>query len=65
VFSLNGRIRTQTQDWLEHVKWVEEGRVPKQALWYRSKGRRNSGRPLQKAEQAIGLTPELEEGEKK
>jgi hypothetical protein len=30
---------TDRQDRLEHVERMEEGRVPKQALWYRPKGR--------------------------
>jgi hypothetical protein len=35
VFSINDIIRRHRQDWLEHVERTEEGRVPKQALWYR------------------------------
>jgi hypothetical protein len=45
VFLINDRIRRYRQDWLEHVERMEEGRVPKQALWYRPKGRRDPGRP--------------------
>jgi hypothetical protein len=45
VFSVNDRIRRYRQDWLEHVERMEEGRVLKQALWYRPKGRRDLGRP--------------------
>jgi hypothetical protein len=45
VFSINDRIRRYRQDWLEHVERMEEGRVLKQALWYRPKGRRDPGRP--------------------
>jgi hypothetical protein len=45
VFSINDRIRRYRQDWLEHVERMEEGRVPKQTLWYRPKGRRDPGRP--------------------
>jgi hypothetical protein len=49
---------------------MEEGRVPKQDLWYRPKGRRDSGRPRrrwnsQKSEQANNLILELEEKKKK
>jgi hypothetical protein len=45
VFSVNDRIRRYRQGWLEHVERMEEGRVPKQALLYRPKGRRDPGRP--------------------
>jgi predicted nucleic acid-binding Zn-ribbon protein len=45
VFSINDRIRRYRQDSLEHVERMEEGRVPKQALWYRTKGRRDPDRP--------------------
>jgi hypothetical protein len=44
VSSINGGIRTYRQDWLQHVEGMEEGRVPKQALWHRPKGRRDPGR---------------------
>jgi hypothetical protein len=44
VFSVNDRIRRYRQDWLEHVESMAEGRVPKQALWYGPKGRREPGR---------------------
>jgi hypothetical protein len=65
VFSVNDRIRRYRQDWLEHAERMEEGRVPKQALWYRPKGRRDPGRPCrrwnsQNPEQANGLILELE-----
>jgi hypothetical protein len=45
MFSINGRIRRYTQNGLQHVERMKEGRVPKQALWYRPKGRRNPDRP--------------------
>jgi hypothetical protein len=69
VFSINDRIRRYRQDWLEHVEKKEEGRVPKRALWYRPKGRRDPGRPRrkwnpQKLEQANGLILELEKKKK-
>jgi hypothetical protein len=49
---------------------MEEGRVPKQALWFKPKGRRNLGRPhrkwnSQKSEQAISLILELERRRRK
>jgi hypothetical protein len=45
VFSIDDRIRRYRQDCLQHVERTEEGRVPKQALWYRPKGRREPDRP--------------------
>jgi hypothetical protein len=45
VFSINDRIRKDRQDWLEHAERMDEGRVPKQALWYRPKRRGDPGRP--------------------
>jgi hypothetical protein len=62
VVSINDRKRRYRQDWREHVERMEEGRV---ALWYKSKGRRDPGRPRrrwnsQKPEQANGLILELE-----
>jgi hypothetical protein len=48
VFSINDRIRRYIQDWFEHVEKMEEGRVPKQALWCRPKGRRDPGRPCRR-----------------
>jgi hypothetical protein len=57
---MNDRIRRYRQDWLEHVERTEEGLMPKQALWYRPKGRRDPGRPRRrwnskKTEQANAL----------
>jgi hypothetical protein len=48
---------------------TEEGRVPKLALWYRPKGRRDPDRPRRrwnsyKPEQANGLTLELQNKKK-
>ena len=31
--------------WLQHVQRMDTSRIPKQALQYRPKGRRNIGRP--------------------
>jgi hypothetical protein len=45
MFSINDRIRRYIQDWLEGVEMMEEGRVLKQALWYRPKGKRDPNRP--------------------
>jgi hypothetical protein len=47
VLSVNDGIRRYREDLPEHVERVEEGRMRKQALWYRPKGRRDPGRPCQ------------------
>jgi hypothetical protein len=44
VSLINDRIRRYRQDWLQHVERMQEGRMPKQALWYTPKGRRDPGR---------------------
>jgi len=50
--------------WLQHVQRMDTNRIPKQALKYRSKGRRNIGRPkkrwrdqLRFKDQGTGNTP--------
>jgi hypothetical protein len=59
IFSLDARGERQleenifvdeiwVEDCLERVKIMEEGKVPKQALWYRPEGRRDPGRPYRK-----------------
>jgi hypothetical protein len=60
---MNVRMRIYRQDRFERVEKMREGRVPKQALWYRAEGRRESCRRWnsEKPEQAIGLMPELKE----
>ena len=37
--------KTLTENWLKHVQRMDTNRIPKQALRYRPKGRRNIGRP--------------------
>jgi hypothetical protein len=64
VFSMNNRRRKYRQDWLEHVGRIGGGRVPKQPLWRRPKGRRDPARSRRRLtsdnpEQAIGLILEL------
>jgi hypothetical protein len=38
-------IKQYQQKWLKHVQRMDTNRIPKQALQYRPKGRRNIGRP--------------------
>jgi hypothetical protein len=37
-------IKQYQQKWLQHVQRMDTNRIPKQALQYRPKGRRNTGR---------------------
>jgi len=50
--------------WLQHVRRMGTNRIPNKALQYRTKGRRNIGRPKKKwrdqlhfEDQGIGNTP--------
>jgi len=52
------------QKWLQHVQRMDTNRLPKQALQYKPKGRRNIGRPgkrwrdqLHPEDQGTGNTP--------
>ena len=38
-------IKQYQKKWLQHVQRTDTNRLPKQALQYRPKGRRNTGRP--------------------
>jgi len=38
-------IKQYQENWLQHVQRMDTNRIPKQALQYRPKGRRNIGRP--------------------
>ena len=38
-------IRQYQKKWLQHVQRMDTNRLPKQALQYKTKGRRNIGRP--------------------
>jgi hypothetical protein len=38
-------IEQYQKKWLQHVQRMDRNRIPKQALQYRPKGRRNMGRP--------------------
>ena len=38
-------IKQYPEKWLQHVQRMDTNRIPKQALQYETKGRRNIGRP--------------------
>ena len=38
-------IKQYQEKWLQHVQGMDKNRIPKQALQYKPKGRRNIGRP--------------------
>ena len=43
--SIVQEIKQYQEKWLQHVQRMDTNRLPKQALQYRPKGRRNTGRP--------------------
>jgi hypothetical protein len=58
-------IKQYQKKWLQHVQRMETNRIPKQALQYRTKQRRDIGRPrkrwrdqLHLEEQRTGNTPD-------
>ena len=57
-------IKEYQKKWLQHVQRMDRNRIPKQALRYRPKGRRNIGRPKKRwrdqlhfEDQGTGNTP--------
>ena len=57
-------IKPYQKKWLQHVQRMDTNRIPKQALQYKPKGRRNTGRPrkrwrnqLHLEDQGTGNTP--------
>jgi len=57
-------IKQYQEKWLQHVQRMDTNRIPKQALQYKSKGRRYIGRPrkgwrdqIHFKDQGIGNTP--------
>ena len=57
-------IKQYQEKWLQHVQRMDTNRLPKQALQYKPKGRRNIGRPrkrqrdqLHPEDQGTGNTP--------
>jgi len=58
------RVKQYQEKWLKHVQRMDTNRIPKQALQYKPKGRRNIGRPrkrwrdqLHLEDQGTGNTP--------
>ena len=57
-------IKQYQKKWLQHVQRMDTNRIPKQALQYTAKGRRNRGRPRKRwrdqlhfEDQGTGNTP--------
>jgi hypothetical protein len=48
VTPLEDKLCTYTRKWFQHVHIMEDNRLPKQLLNYHPKGRRRSGRPLER-----------------
>ena len=42
---LSKEMKLYKKEWLQHVQRMDTNRLPKQALQYKPKGRRNIGRP--------------------
>ena len=58
------KITQYQEGWLQHVQRMDTNRIPKQALQYKPKGRRNRGRPRKRwrdqlhfEDQGTGNTP--------
>ena len=43
--NLNENIKTNKQNWYEHIKRMDKNRIPRQMLDYNPRGHRNVGRP--------------------
>jgi hypothetical protein len=43
--NIEKEIKYYQKKWLQHVQKMDTNRIPKQALQYETKGRRNIGRP--------------------
>jgi hypothetical protein len=59
-------IKQYQKKWLQHVQRMDTNRIPKQAQQYKTKGRRNIGRPRERwrdqlhlEDQGTGNTPKL------
>jgi len=66
VQNIGKEIKQYQKKWLQHVQRRDTNRLPKQALQYKPKGRRNIGRPrkrwrdkLHLEDQGTGNTPNL------
>jgi hypothetical protein len=57
-------IKQYQEKWLQHIQRIDTNRIPKQALQYEPKGRKNVGRPRKRLrdqfhfeDQGTGSTP--------
>ena len=50
-------IKQYQKKWLQHVQRMDTNRLPKQALQYKPKGRRNIGRPRKRRRDQLHLHP--------
>jgi len=48
-------IKQYQEKWLQHVQRMDTNRIPKQALQYKPKGRRNIGRPRKRCRDQLHL----------
>jgi hypothetical protein len=48
-------IKQYQREWLQHVERMDTDRIPKQALKYRPKGKRNIGRPRKRWKDRLHL----------
>jgi hypothetical protein len=48
-------IEKYQREWLQHVERMDTDRIPKQALKYRSKGKRSIGRPRKRWKDQLHL----------
>ena len=53
--SIVKEIKQYQKMWLQHVQRMDTNRPPKQALQYRPKGRRNTGRPRKRRRDQLHL----------
>ena len=51
-------IKQYREKWLQHVQRMDTNRLPKQALQYKPKGRRNIGRPRNRSRDQLHLEDE-------
>ena len=54
-------IKQYQKKWLQHAQRMDTNRIPKQALQYRPKGRRNIGRPKKRWRDQLTLRIKEEE----
>ena len=55
VQNIAKEIKQYQQKWLQHVQRMDTNRIPKQALQYKPKGRRNIGRPRKRWKDQLHL----------